>query len=125
MVRFKNRYILADYSNLPLSEPATERILLKLIKEVAEEMMGQLFLAKVTFSLQIKYLQHGKAIIRVPRDHATELMACLFVVKGLKVITVSGVIRGIQKKLFGVLRKELKRELTEYESDLIEKVDYA
>ena len=32
--------------------------------------MGQLFLAKITFSLQIKYLNLGKAIIRVPRDHA-------------------------------------------------------
>ena len=34
-------------------------------------MMGDLFLAKVTFSLQIKYLQLGKAIIRIPRDHAS------------------------------------------------------
>ena len=75
--------------------------------------MGQLFLAKITFSLQIKYMNQGKAMIRVPRDHATELQACLMVIKGLKVIHVSGVIRGIQKKLFYLLRKELGRELSE------------
>lgn len=68
-------------------------------------MMGQLFLAKITFSLQIKYLHLGKAIIRVPRDHATELQGCLFVLRGLKVIAISGVIRGMQKKLFEVLRR--------------------
>ena len=88
-------------------------------------MMGQLFLAKITFSLQIKYFNQGKAIIRVPRDHASELIACLFVVKGLKIIKVSGVIRGIQKVLFTLLRRELKRELTAYESDMIDKIDYA
>ncbi len=87
-------------------------------------MMGQLFLAKVTFSLQIKYLNLGKVIIRVPRDHTTELLACLFVIKGLKVMHVSGVIRGIQKKLFEVFRKELKRELSVGEADMINKIDY-
>ena len=71
MVRFKNRYLLIDYSNIPFPEPPTERTLLKLIKEVAEEMMGQLFLAKISYSLQIKYLNQGRAIVRVPRDHAT------------------------------------------------------
>ena len=80
-----------------------------MIKQAAEDMMGQLFLAKITFSLQIKYMQHGKAVVRVPRDHATELMACLFVLKGLKVVHVSGVIRGTQKKLFELLRRELHR----------------
>ena len=74
--------------------------MIRLIKEIAEEMMGQLFIAKITFSLQIKYMNHGRAIVRVPRDHATELQACLMVVKGLKVIHISGVIRGMQKKLF-------------------------
>ena len=68
-------------------------------------MMGQLFLSKITFSLQIKYMQLGKAIIRVPRDHATELQGCLFVLKGLKVIAVSGVIRGMQKRLFELMRR--------------------
>lgn len=62
--------------------------------------MGQLFLAKIAFSLQIKYLNHGKVLIRVPRDHATQLITCLFVIKGLRVIQVSGTIRNIQKKLF-------------------------
>jgi RNase P/RNase MRP subunit POP5 len=109
MVRFKNRYILVDYTNMPFTEPVTERALLKIIKDTAEDMMGQLFLAKITFSLQIKYLQLGKAIIRVPRDHATELQGCLFVLKGMKVIGVSGVIRGMQRRLFEVMRKELKR----------------
>lgn len=32
MVRFKNRYILADISNMELPEAPTERVLLKLIK---------------------------------------------------------------------------------------------
>lgn len=125
MVRFKNRYILIDYTNMPFTEPVTERALLKLIKDTAEDMMGQLFLAKITFSLQIKYLQLGKAIIRVPRDHATELQGCLFVLKGMRVIGVSGVIRGMQRRLFEVMRKELKRELTAHERDVIEKIDYA
>lgn len=70
-MRFKNRYILADYENMEFGEPVTERGLLKVIKERVEEMMGQLFLAKITFSLQIKYLSLGKVVIRVPRDHAT------------------------------------------------------
>ena len=88
-------------------------------------MMGQLFLAKIAFSLQIKYLQLGKAIIRVPRDHATELQGCLFVLKGLRVLAVSGVIRGMQRKLFEVMRRELRRELTAQERDVIERIDYA
>jgi RNase P/RNase MRP subunit POP5 len=125
MVRFKNRYILADYSNLITAEPLTERGLLKLLKETVEEMMGQLFLAKVTYSLQIKYMNQGRVIIRVPRDHATELQACLFIIKGVKVMHVSGVIRGMQKKLFEVLRRELHRELTAGETDMINKIDYA
>lgn len=62
--------------------------------------MGELFLAKVTYSLQVKYMNLGKVLIRVPRDHSTDLLACLFVLKGLKVITVSGTIRCIQAKLF-------------------------
>ena len=32
MVRFKNRYLLIDYSDMPFPEPPTERALLKLIK---------------------------------------------------------------------------------------------
>ena len=99
MVRFKNRYILADYTDLHPNLPHHEKAYLKLIKEAAEEMMGQLFLAKITFSLQIKYLNQGKILIRAPRDHATQLLGCLFVVKGLRVIKVSGTIRGIQKKM--------------------------
>ncbi len=63
-------------------------------------MMGQLFLAKITFSLQIKYLNQGKVLIRAPRDHATQLLTCLFIIKGLKVIQVSGTIRNIQRKIF-------------------------
>jgi len=74
--------------------------------------MGHLLLAKITFSLQIKYLNHGKVLIRIPRDHATELIACLFIIKGLQVIQVSGTIRNIQKKIFELLRRELRRELT-------------
>ena len=124
MVRFKNRYILADFSNMTCLETPNEKGLLKVIKERAMEMMGELFLAKITFSLQIKYMNQGKAIIRVPRDHATELIACLFVMKGLKVLHVSGVIRGIQKKLFELMRKELNRELTDGEKDMIDRVDY-
>ena len=88
-------------------------------------MLGQLFLAKIAFSLQIKYFSLGKVIIRVPRDHAVEFQACLFPVKGLKVIHVSGVIRGLQKKLFEIYRKELKRELTEGEKDVINRIDYS
>ena len=45
--------------------------------------------------------------------------------KGLKVIKVSGVIRGIQKKLFELLRKELQRELSTIEADMINKIDYS
>lgn len=74
--------------------------------------MGQLFLAKISYSLQIKYLNQGKVLIRVPRDHATQLLACLFIISGLRVIQVSGTIRNIQKKIFELLRKELRRELT-------------
>jgi len=88
-------------------------------------MMGQLFLAKISFSLQIKYLNHGKVLIRAPRDHATQLIACFFVIKGLRVIKVSGTIRNIQKKLFELLRKELSRELTVLEADAINKIDYS
>lgn len=125
MVRFKNRYILADYENVAFGEVLTEKAFLRLIKDRAEEMMGQLFLAKISFSLQIKYLSLGKVIIRVPRDHASDLLACLFIIKGLRVRHVSGVIRGIQKKLFEVFRKELGRELSVGEADLINKIDYS
>jgi RNase P/RNase MRP subunit POP5 len=125
MVRFKNRYILADYQDVGFNEPPTEKSFLKMLKERVEEMMGQLFLAKVTFSLQIKYLNLGKVLIRAPRDHATQILACLFIIPGLKVIRVSGTIRNIQKKIFQLLRKELRRELSATESDLIEKIDYS
>jgi RNase P/RNase MRP subunit POP5 len=105
MVRFKNRYILADYSHLQNGEEINERAILKRVKEAAGEMMGELFLAKITFSLQIKYMNLGKVLIRVPRDHCTELLACMFILKGLKIVKISGTIRGIQKKLFEILRK--------------------
>ena len=82
-------------------------------------MMGQLFLAKISFSLQIKYLSQGRVLIRAPRDHATPLLACLFVLKGLRVLQVSGTIRNLQKRLFALMRKELSRELTAAESEMI------
>ena len=81
--------------------------------------MGQLFLAKISFSLQIKYLSQGRVLIRAPRDHATPLLACLFVLKGLRVLQVSGTIRSLQKRLFALMRKELSRELTAAESEMI------
>lgn len=109
MVRFKNRYILADYSQMPEAGQTTDRSFLKLVKQACEEMLGELFLAKVTFSLQIKYMQLGKVLIRVPRDHCTNLIACLFTLKGLKIVKTSGTIRGIQKKLYEMARKELRR----------------
>lgn len=40
MVRFKNRYILADFSHLQPVESLNEKGLLKLVKQTAEEMMG-------------------------------------------------------------------------------------
>jgi RNase P/RNase MRP subunit POP5 len=51
----------------------------------------------------------GKVLIRVPREHFTNLIASLFVLKGFKIIKVSGTIRCIQKKLFELARLELKR----------------
>ena len=125
MVRFKNRYILVDYIDMPFDDQPTERTLLRIIKETSQNMMGELFLAKIAYSLQIKYFSHGRAIIRVPRDHATDLQACLFVIRGMKVLQISGVIRGIQKRLFELMRRELRRELTENEEDTIKKIDYA
>lgn len=62
--------------------------------------MGELFLAKITFSLQIKYMNLGRVVIRVPRDHCAQLLASIFAFKGLRVIQVSGTIRGLQKRLF-------------------------
>jgi hypothetical protein len=35
MVRFKNRYLLVDYTNMPFTEPVTERALVKLLKDTA------------------------------------------------------------------------------------------
>lgn len=112
MVRFKNRYILADYSQMSEAAQTNDRFFLKLLKQVCEEMLGELFLAKITFSLQIKYMHLGKVLIRVPRDHCTNLIACIFMIKGLKIVKVSGTIRGIQLKLYELARKELKRELS-------------
>lgn len=125
MVRFKNRYILVGYEDLPVTDLLNEKSLLKIVKQAAEDMMGELFLAKIAFSLQIKYLNLGYALIRVPRDHCRDLQACLFVIKGLRVISVSGTIRNMQKKLFELLRMSLKRELSAGESDLIQKIDYS
>jgi RNase P/RNase MRP subunit POP5 len=125
MVRFKNRYILADYSQMPDAAQTTDRSFLKVVKQACEEMLGELFLAKVTFSLQIKYMQLGKVLIRVPRDHCTNLIACLFMLKGLKIVKTSGTIRGIQQKLYEMARKELRRELSKGEQDLIERIDYS
>jgi RNase P/RNase MRP subunit POP5 len=105
MVRFKNRYILADYSQIQNAGETNDRSFLKLVKQVAQEMLGELFLAKITFSLQIKYMNMGKVLIRVPRDHSTNLIACIFIIKGLKIVKVSGTIRGIQKKLYELARK--------------------
>lgn len=36
MVRFKNRYVLADYENMPFVEQPNERAFLKIIKEKVE-----------------------------------------------------------------------------------------
>ena len=71
-----------------------------MIKEKAAEMLGELFVAKIAFSLQIKYMNLGKVVIRVSREQCNELLACLFVIKGLKIIRTSGTIRCIQTKIF-------------------------
>lgn len=100
MVRFKNRYILADYTFIDNNGPVNEKFLFKMMKEKAAEMLGELFVAKIAFSLQIKYMNLGKVVIRVSREQCTELLACLFIIKGLKVIRTSGTIRCIQTKIF-------------------------
>jgi len=78
---------------------------MKLIKEYILEMMGEVLLAKVTFSLQIKYFYLGRCVIRVPREYLNELVACLFPIKGLKIISTSGTIIKLQKKIVSILRK--------------------
>ena len=125
MVRFKNRYLLLDYSHLPATQPLNERQLLALVKETILEMMGELLLAKVTFSLQIKYMALGRALLRVPRDHAQAVVAALFPVKGLAVRHVSATIRKSQERLFALLRGDLGREPTLAEAELINKIDYS
>ena len=125
MVRFKNRYILLDYSDLPTPEPPTERHLLTLIKHHLLDMHGDLLLAKVTFSLQIKYLQLGKALLRVPRDHAQPVVAALFPDRHLKVKHISATIRKSQERLLTLHRAELGHELTPAQADMINKIDYS
>ena len=78
-------------------------------------MMGEVLLAKVTFSLQVKYFYLGRCVIRVPRDYLNELVASLFPLKGIKIIQVSGTIIKLQKKIVSILRKELLREPNGYE----------
>ena len=67
--------------------------------------MGDMFLAKVSFSLQIKYHYLGKCIIRVPREYCNELIACLFIFQGMKILQTSGTIIKLQKKVISILRK--------------------
>jgi RNase P/RNase MRP subunit POP5 len=98
---------------------------MKVVKEHVIQMMGEVLLAKVTFSLQIKYFHLGRCVIRVPRDHLNELVACLFPFKGIKIIQVSGTIIKLQQKIISILRKELLREPNGYEHSLIKQIDYA
>lgn len=72
-------------------------------------MMGEMFLAKISFSLQVKYLYLGKCVIRVPREYVDELVTCLFPLKGFKIKHVSGTIIKLQKLIVQMLRKELLR----------------
>jgi RNase P/RNase MRP subunit POP5 len=62
-------------------------------------------LAKVTFSLQIKYFYLRRCVIRVPREYCNELVASLFAFKGLKIIQTSGTIIKLQKRIISILRK--------------------
>lgn len=98
---------------------------MKIIKEYILKMMGEVLLAKVTFSLQVKYFYLGRCVIRVPRDYLNELVASLFPLKGIKIIQVSGTIIKLQKKIVSILRKELLREPNGYEHSLIKQIDYA
>lgn len=56
MVRFKNRYLLVDLHELPGEYCNSEKALVRFVKSQAEEMMGELFIAKISYSLQVKYL---------------------------------------------------------------------
>ena len=84
-----------------------------------------MFLAKVSFSLQIKYYYLGKCVIRVPREYCNELVACLFTFPGIKILQTSGTIINLQKKIVSILRKELLREPNGFENSLIKQIDYS
>ena len=84
-----------------------------------------MFVSKISFSLQIKYLSHGYTVIRVPRDHCMALVAALFTSDTVRVRWVTGTIKKVHAWLLRTLTKKLGRELLAKEKYAIENIDYS
>lgn len=106
MVRFKNRYLLCELQpytdGLPLLQTLTEKHLANLLRDELLSNFGDLGLAKVYFSFQVKYWNKDTqlAIFRVPRDHVNLLTTTLAMITSIqgnlvkfKVIHCSGTIK--------------------------------
>lgn len=95
MVRFKCRYLLCETQwgmRAPPNVASNE--LIRSIRNAVSLQLGELGVAHITQSVQIKYWNGvtGVAIVRVARDYADQLRVCIESMRELK-RAVPGVVR--------------------------------
>eukprot|EP00735_Rhodelphis_limneticus_P010553 TRINITY_DN3318_c0_g1::TRINITY_DN3318_c0_g1_i1::g.30972::m.30972 TRINITY_DN3318_c0_g1::TRINITY_DN3318_c0_g1_i1::g.30972 ORF type:complete len:151 (+),score=7.35,sp/Q9UU90/POP5_SCHPO/36.15/3e-25,RNase_P_Rpp14/PF01900.14/5.4e-31,KRAB/PF01352.22/1.9e+03,KRAB/PF01352.22/0.27 TRINITY_DN3318_c0_g1_i1:96-548(+) len=108
MVRFKNRYLVCEFSFEEFSkeEYINNATLSSTLKDAIARYYGDYGLAAVMQGIQVKYFSPvtGLAIIRSPRDHFRQVWTCLTLITQVKgrpvscrVFHVGGTMRSCQK----------------------------
>ena len=108
MVKFKSRYILIEvlYEDKKMQK-FDESKFAKIIKNEVETNFGQICLGKINKNLQIKYVNNytNMLIIRVGKEYIKLMRAALALINKidfekvrLRIIGVSGTIKGAEKR---------------------------
>lgn len=108
MVKFKSRYILIEvlYEDKKMQK-FDESKFAKIIKNEVEANFGQICLGKINKNLQIKYVNNytNMLIIRVGKEYIKLMRAALALINKidfekvrLRIIGVSGTIKGAEKR---------------------------
>jgi ribonuclease P/MRP protein subunit POP5 len=127
MVRFKNRYVVCELipfgMHFPIEE-LTEKQLSNLLRDEMLNNFGDLGLAKVYFSFQVKYWNKSTrlAILRVPRDHLNILMSTLALVTSIqghlikfRVLHCSGTIKKAERSTAVMLKNWVNQKIKSLE----------
>ena len=124
MVRFKNRYLLCEVIQGYVEEQFSEKQIANYLRDEVLVNFGELGLAKIYFSFQVKYWNHKTKlmVLRVPRDHANILTTTLALTRNfgttnvkIRVLHSSGTIKCIERKALALIKKWLMKSATQKE----------